>query len=652
MNQPVSLIADQSPVPRVAVGPTKATQPHLAVVYATAAGEVECFEGRPMRPTQQWFSRFRTRYEVDMRPHRRTAVLGRNPLVSADGVHIFEVTVSFSFRVDGWQGAENWVRAGLPDALPVVHGYLVGRFHGAGHRFPIEDFHGLERHLNQLVAAPVVLPEGLQIYGCQVSARPDPKSLSHLESLIEAGRREALGAADHVPNRGDLVRGAELDAMRQKFQIDATARQADALAGTLTSSEGLIRHYLVTHPEDAAGAFEMAQRLAEARAATAELQNQRALGLFQVMAEKGLIQSGDLDQMREMLTGTVGRATGGGGQLPSATAPGLTAARPWDPPQLQAGPTPSASLQPGPAASQQPAPSAAYQYAPGAAQHPAPGASAPGAHVQPGAPADPDAFGQGGAPARATPGAGAGGYAPTLQNLPAGAGVPRQQAAPAPFTGAALIYLVVDESLSRECIGELQRGLDALHSALVGAPEVAAVLRLCVLGMAGTTEQRLPLAQVGPGTRTPLLMGRAGLSYAEAFRTLKSLIGQDATLVRSEGRQVLRPVVYFVSGGVPDEGGAWRDAHRELTDQNANPAAPRLVALGLGKAEKQAVAAIATFAEFAFLAAPHQDAVSAAHNVAAFLRDSVVGYGRGLAGGEANFTISAPDGFRRAEDAL
>jgi uncharacterized protein YegL len=600
VNQPVSLIANQSPVPRMAVGPTKATQPHLAVVYATAAGEVECFEGRPMKPSQQVFSKYRTRYEVDMRPQRRTAVLGRSPLVSADGVHNFEVTVSFSFRIDGWQGAENWVRAGLPDALPVVHGYLVGRFHGAGHRFAIEDAYGLERHLNQLCAQPVVLPEGLQVYGCQVSARPDPQSLSHLEALIEADRRGALGAAEHAPNRGDVVRGAELDALRQKFQIDATARQAEALAGTLTTGEGLIRHYLITHPDDAAGAFEMAQRLAEARAATAELQNQRALGLFQAMAEKGLIQAGDLDQMRQMLTGTVGRATGGEGQLPAATAPALGDARPWDPPQLQAAPAPNASAQPT-----------------------APASAAP-------------------APALPTP---------TLVNRQAGDAAPHRQAsAPAPFTGAALIYLVLDESLDRECLGELQRGLDALHSALAGAPDVAAVVRLCVLGMAATTEHRLPLAQVGPGTRSPILVARRGRSYTEAFRTLKSLTGQDATVVKSEGRQVLRPVVFFLTGGVPDEGTAWHDAHRELADQAVNPAAPRMVALGIGRAEKQAVASMATFPEFAFLAAPHQDTASAAHNVAAFLRDSVVDYGRGLVGGEASFTVSPPDGFRRAED--
>ncbi|MBX9395476.1 hypothetical protein K4749_18200 [Streptomyces sp. TRM72054] len=585
MTEPVSLIVSQTPVPRMAVGPTKATEPHLAVVYATASGEVACFEGRPMKPSQQMFSKYRTRYEVDLRAYQRSAVLGRNPLVSRDGVHAFEVTVDFAFRIDGWKGAEDFVRSGLRDPLPVVHGHLVSLFHSAGQRFAIEDSFGLQHHLNQLCAQPVVFQEGLKLYGCQVHVRPDAKSLAHLESLIEAGRREHLGAAEHIPNKGAVVRQTEIEAIQQQAQIEATARQADALADTLTTSDGLIRHYLVTHPHDAAGAFEMRRQLEEARAATAELQNQRALGLFQVMAEKGLIQAGDLEQMRQQLTGTVGRATGGDGALPPLTTPQLTAGRPWDPPQL-------------PPADQSPAP----------------------------------------------------GYTPTVVSPTVGPATP-----PGPLARTAptaLIYLVVDESLDRACLDELQRGLDALHSALSDAPEVSRVLRLGVLGMAATTEQRLSLAEVGPGTRTPLLVGRRGLSYSQTFRTLRPLIGQDVTVVKNDGAQVLRPLVYFLTGGAPDEGTAWRNDHHDLTDTDRNRAAPHLIALGFGRAEAQAVRGVATRPEFGFMAAPHQDAASAAHSCAAFLRDSVVSYGQRLASGEANFSINPPDGFRRAEDAL
>ncbi|MET8948710.1 hypothetical protein ABZX30_35625 [Streptomyces sp. NPDC004542] len=616
MNDPVSLIVNRTPVPRMALGPTKATQPHLAVVYATASGEVECFDGRPMTPSQQVFSRYRTRYEVDLRPRQRSAVLGRNPLVSRDGVHAFEVKVDFAFRVDGWEGAKAVVRSGIDNPLPLVHNYLTSLFHGAGQRFAIEDSFGLQHYLNQRCGRQVTLAEGLIVYGCQVTVRPDDKSKIYLESLIEAGRREALGQAEHVPDMGEVLRRGQLDAKKQELEIAATARQAAALENTLTTSEGLIRHYLITHPEDAAGAFEMMRKLEEARFATTELQNQRALGLLQLMAEKNLVQAGDLDATRQLLTDAVGRATGGEAQLPPAATPQLTGARPWD--------APPAQLSAARAAAPAQAPPA---YTPTQTQ---PTYTPPGPT----------------GPAAAAP------YGESPGSTVAGDPVPPYAGRPATPAYTALIYLVLDESLDRTCLEELNRGLSDLHSALSSAPELSTTLRLSVLGMAATTEPRLQLETVTPGTRTPVLTGRPGLSYAHAFQLLSTVLGQDVGVVKAEGAQVLRPIVHFVTGGTPEEGNGWRDAHRTLTDTTGNPAAPHVIALGLGRADTFAIRAAATRPEFAFMAPPHQDAVSAAHSCAAFLRDSVVGYARRIAAGDPQFAVGPPDGFRRAEDAF
>ncbi|WP_306337678.1 hypothetical protein [Streptomyces sp. KL118A] len=601
MNQPVSLIVSQSPVPRWGTGPTKAREPHLAVVYATATGEVVCFDGRPLRAGQQFLSKYRTRYEVDMRPQNRTAVLENNPLVSRDGVHVFQVTVSFTFRVDGWTGAEDWVRSGLQDPLPVVHGHLVGRFHSAGQGFGIEQAVDLQNHLNRLCASPVSLSPGLVVEGCRVSVRPDAKSLAYLETLIEAGWTESIGVAEHVPNIGAAHRAGDLAAVQQEYEIGATQRHDAAFSGMLMNSEGLIRQYLNTHPHDAAGAFAMSRQLEEARAATAELQNQRALGLFQVMAEKGLIQAGDLDLLRQHLTGQVGQATGGHVQLSAVATPQLPGARPWDPPPQ------------GPAAPpQQTDPSV---------PEPAPGIATPTTAAATATPAAPDT-------------------------------AAASSAVPVPFSGAALIYLVIDESLNRDCLDELNRGLAALHSALSGAPAVSAALRLCLLGMAAGTELRLPLETVLPSTRTPILTGRQGLSYEHAFRTLQALLRQDVALVKTQRTQVLRPIVFFLTGGVPDEGSGWDAAYRELVDQGGNPVVPHLIVLGIGEAEARVVRTMATRPEFGFMAAPNQDAASAAHSCAAFLRDTIVAYGQRLSSGDPQFSLVAPDGFRAAEDAL
>ncbi|WP_333770316.1 vWA domain-containing protein [Streptomyces sp. IBSBF 2435] len=602
MPEPLSLIAERKPVARMTVGPTRATSPYLAVVYATASGEVACFDGRPMTPSQQVFSKYRSRYEVDMRDHSRTVRLASNPMVARDKVHEFEVTVSFSFRINGWTGAEQWVRGGLPDVLPVVYGYINGLFHGAGQGYDIEDSFGLQHDLGKLCASPVVLTQGVLVHSCQVAVRPDAKSRLYLERLLEADRRLALGEAEHEPAVSETRHGIEIEAIQQSASLAARRRESDALGDALDTAEGLIRHYLVTHPDDAATAVEMRRQLEATRAESAELQATRGLALFNTMVEKGLIQSGDLNAMRDQVVGQVQRATGTG---ISALAP---SAVPWDAP-LTLGAAPGAA----PAA-------------------PAPGPVPPPAATSPAGPAGP---------------AGPSGlYEPTVV-------VPeRQPPAPAAFAATALIYLVLDESVAPGALDEFNRGLGALHDALSGAPAVSATLRVCVLGMAADTVVRLEPSTVTPGTRTPILTRRPGLSYEQAFRTLRLLLPQDVALAKAEHPAVLRPMVFFVSGGVPDEGAGWREAHRELVDRAAHPTAPQIIACGLGRAEPLAVGRIATRPEFAHLAAPHTDAASAAHSCAAFLRDCVAGYGQRLAAGSSEFTLIGPDGFRPAADAI
>ena len=589
MTEPVQLIVSQSPVSAFRVGPTKATQPHLAVVYATALKEVDCFEGRPMTPSQQVFSKYRTRYEVDMRDHQRRAELGNNPLVSRDQVHEFAVTVTFSFRVDGWEGAEKWVRGGLPDALPVVHAHIVRLFHGAGQKFDIDNSFGLEYHLNQLCDGPMPLPEGLLLHDCRASVRPDAKSREFLTALEEARRREQLGQADHVPNVGATMRELEIEAIRQQAGIAGRQREAASLADTPMTVEGLIRAYMIQNPNDREGAVAMLMRLREAETARLEAREGQARDLFQLMIDKKIVRPGDLNFVVDQVVN-----------------------------QLQGAPSPAPSLPGGGAG--RPLPITGTPAPPWPASAPTPGPPAPGASV------------------------------PTWAG-PAATAPPAAPASRA-FTGAALVYLVLDESLDPGSLDEVNRGLRALHDALSGSPEVSAALRLSVLGMAGDTQVRLEQETVVAGTRTPILMRRQGRSYEQAFRTLRALLPQDVAVVKAQRLAVLRPMVYFVSGGVPDEGGAWLDSYQELVDPARHPSAPHVVACGLGAAEAGAIRRIATQPAFGHVAGPNADAASAAHSCAGFLRDSVVDYGRRLAAGVTEFTIVGPDGFRPAADAL
>jgi uncharacterized protein YegL len=600
--EPVSLIASQTPVPRVALGPTKSKLPYLSVVYATASGDVECFDGRPLSPSRQVFSRYRTRYEVDMRDQSRTVLLGRTPIVSRDKVHEFEVTVTFGFHIDGIEGAKAWVAGGQPDALAVVYGYVNSLFHNTGQNFDIEDSFGLQSALNQHCAGSVPLHPGLRFHDCRVSVRPDAASRAYLNGLLEARRTETTGRAVHQADVGELTRRIELDTQRQLADLETTRRQDAALGSVLNTSESMIRYYLVSHPEDAANAVEMMRQLEEARSHHTGEQYDRALGLFKMMTDTGLILPGDVNQMRDQLVGQVQAATGGLAADPARPNAG------WDAP-----------LALGDAA-----------------------AAGPPAYAGP-PPRYPRA-GQDGAGAAAPQGTGEF-YEPTLVTPTA-----KPPASPA-FPAATLIYLVLDESLAPSALDELNRGLSALHDALSGNPVASAAVRLCVLGMAADTQIRLSLDHVGPATRTPILVRRPGLSYAHAFRTLLMLLPQDVALVKSQRTAVLRPMVFLLSGHAPDDGN-WSDAHDELVDVSRHPSAPQIIACGLGEAEPGAIGRIASRAEFGHVAAPHSDAASAAHSYAAYLRDCVLDFGQQLAAGSSEFNVPAPDGFRPATDVL
>ncbi|BBA95453.1 hypothetical protein RVR_314 [Actinacidiphila reveromycinica] len=597
MSEAVVLTLSRTPVPKATLAPTKARSPHVAVVYATAAGDVMCFDGRPVPSTRLWFSRYRHRYEVDLRGFSGEARVGRNPLVSSDGVHLFDVRVSFECGLNGPKGAEEWVRSGLVDALPTVHWYITGVCRGAGGGFGIEDAAGLEAELNARFAEPADIGAGLILSDVRVAVRPDARSLAFLDTLLEAERRERTGRAEHVPDLGEQRRSIELGAIRQEADIAAALQRRNAFAYLLTSAEDLVNQHLAMHPTDTAGAVEMRMRLESARAARAEQQETQAMTLLELLVNKDMILPGDLNTMRDQFLGLAGRAAGA---APPAALPGPAAAAP----ALPAGTTTPWAAPLGTEGTWQPA-------------------GAPGA--LPGAP-----------DTRL--------YEPTL------AAPPVTPVSAVPLT--ALVYLVLDESLDTPCLDELNRGLRSLHDGLSADPAVSAALRLCVVGMAGDPAVRLGLARVGPGTRTPILLRRSGLSYERAFRSLRTLLPQDVTLVRAEGARVLRPVVFLLSGGKPADGEEWQDALHGLTDEASHSSAPRIIACGLGEADPLAISRIASRPELAHMAPRPSEPVAAAHTWAVFVRDRVRDYGRRLAAGGTEFGLAGPDGFRPAGDAL
>ena len=126
MTSPLNLILSETPVQRGLLGPAKTTRPNVAVVYSTGAGQVVYFGGRPLTRSEQLFSQYRFRFDVDMSDHRRRVELRSTPLPSRGDHYFFIATVDVAFRV---HDPEEIVRRDIRDPLPIVYGYLLRGSH-------------------------------------------------------------------------------------------------------------------------------------------------------------------------------------------------------------------------------------------------------------------------------------------------------------------------------------------------------------------------------------------------------------------------------------------------------------------------------------------------------------------------------------------
>ncbi|MGP4002734.1 vWA domain-containing protein [Streptomyces sp. 8N706] len=589
MTATLSLILSEGPVPRGQLGPVKPTSPNVAVVYATASGELGSTGGRPLTWSQHFFTKYRTRYEVDLSDHRRKARLQSSPLTCSDQAHRFEATIDVGFRVTD---PEALVRRNVRDALVVVYGHLTHQLRSHARNFAIDEAARAEAYINRACAAQTPLPEGITIYHCTVELEPDAAAREYIRTLEQARRERTVGQdrfdADVATTRAEEY----LNDIRHEAGLKRDDERRRALAGVSLDLEGLIRQHLTQHPEDTSHALELMTRWEEARVGRAELQDQRQVEMFRFLVDKDIIRQADLPRIRDGVLG----------QLPGA--PASVAALPAGPPSPQ-------------------------QTAPQPPAHTSPPVVWGGSAAAPAGPAG-----------TAAPAGTAGTAAPagtTGTAAPAG-------------TGVIPVYAVIDESRAAAgCIEELNNGLRSLHSVLANSPDVQPVVRLSVLGYAERTEVRMPLARVGWGTDVPVLSTGAGAAYAPVFRKLLELLPDDVGRLKKQGGQVHRPVVFFLTTGVPEDGTEWTAS---LDLLKGHRYAPTVVACGIAEADRGTVLRIAGRPELAYVAAPQTDAGSAATQFSMLLQNTVLHLGRGVVAGSADLAVACPQGLRRADTAL
>ncbi|WP_433686989.1 vWA domain-containing protein [Micromonospora carbonacea] len=294
MNRQLPLIVGEAPVHRGLLAVTQPTTPSRAVVYATAAGELTSFDGRPMRWSQQALSPYRTRYDVDISDHRRTAELRSTPLPSRGDVYFFVATVDVGFRV---HDPVEIVRRNVADALPIVYGALVDRFIPITRSFAIEESARAEAEIRRRFGAGWVLPEGITIFALSPRLLPDADASAYLRAKVAAARELEVGQARHEVEVQQAQQRGQLDQMAQRHQIQAARTELAELGERPLTPTELIRLHLARNPQDTTLAMQLLTQHDQAVRQHQDAHNERSMELFRFMVEKDLILAADVEPM-------------------------------------------------------------------------------------------------------------------------------------------------------------------------------------------------------------------------------------------------------------------------------------------------------------------------------------------------------------------
>jgi uncharacterized protein YegL len=482
------------------------------------------------------------------------------------------------------------VRRNVSDALAVVYGYLISVFWPVTREYEINEAPKAEAALNALFLRPVTLDEGITIYRCTVRLLPDQAAQEHLRTIEAANRSVVAGEAQHQADVAAAQHRHTLAGMDQQARLNAESREHRAMAGRPIDVHGLIRAHLAKFPDQTAYALEMLSRHEQAQAAQQDINDKRSMDLFRYMIEQGLLQAVDIQFIRNQAVGRVQEITS---PAPQQIGPPARAA------ELPAG--------------------SAFPDGSGSWDEPLPGSSPPVLSLKSEfSPAGHDADPSAAEPSRMVP-----------------------------------VYIIVDESPSDQGYFEvLNRTIRTLPAELAAHTDVISAMRLAVVGYASEVDVRMPLNAVAAESFVPELAPHSGNRLGIVFQYLQDRIAEDVARSKSRGLMVGRPVVYLLCASTPADSPAWQTPYRNLTDRAGFPAAPNIVACGIGGTDPDVIKAITGHPQSTgWVADPDMPISEAAARYAAFIRRSIAALGRAHVTGSPDAIWPAPDGFRPADGA-
>jgi uncharacterized protein YegL len=215
------------------------------------------------------------------------------------------------------------------------------------------------------------------------------------------------------------------------------------------------------------------------------------------------------------------------------------------------------------------------------------------------------------------------------------------------------VYFVPDESGSMySLVSELNAGLITLLDAMHRHTLAAAKVRFSIIGFSDTATEHLALTDLRTITALPILESGGGTSYSSAFTLLRAQIESGVRKLRSEGLIVHRPVVFFLTDGVPTESESkWKEALEALRE-NEFRYHPNIIAFGLGRAVASVISTVATRDEFAFKAAQGSNTAVALTEFFTTFTQSVVTSAQSITPEGGELVVPKPPGFVFANEPL
>jgi uncharacterized protein YegL len=153
-------------------------------------------------------------------------------------------------------------------------------------------------------------------------------------------------------------------------------------------------------------------------------------------------------------------------------------------------------------------------------------------------------------------------------------------------------------------INTINAALPELHDEISVNPRVSDKAHFGLIAFATTAVVRLRLSDLSDVAEMPELIAQGTTNYTAAFDLLHDTIEKDWLRLRGLQHSVLRPVVFFLSDGMPSDAegnldvtNSWAAAYDALISPDF-PAHPNIIAFGIGECDAEIVRRVATFKAF------------------------------------------------------